>query len=553
MPVLGKDWSVIVDTISLERGRRLAGLLITVIAGILIGGCGSSSGGTSPPPVQPPPVSPPPPPPLAADEAQTTEGVIRGSIEGNLRVFRGIRYAASPTGALRFAPAAPPASFSGTRDALQFGSNCTQPSGLADVAGQEDCLFLNIWSHDDETVRPVIVFLHGGGANNIGGNWASIEGSDFAENGDVIIVTLNRRLGALGYLAIDELVIEAGTAGNYATTDILRALDWLSENIAGFGGDPTRIMLAGQSAGAAAACDVLASMPPEGLINSAAIHSPPCRTTPVLNDQVGVPTDRPYAVDDNREMVTALGCDVAADVLDCLRGIPAEDIVVAQENVDSTFSGVIDGTLITGSIFNVLENSAGNIPLIIGSTADESRNIFQPDPFVADDADYQQFLSFVFEAPLDAQLYALYPTASYPTANDAFHTLMGDLLFNCRAEWLANAGDANSPVYLFNFARGFDNGYLAGLGATHTIDIPHLFGTFDVWDYAPDQQALDLTTAMQTAWRSLVADPTSPPSYGSGAWPAYMEGDQQVIRFDDVITIENEHRGGRCPALLAVL
>ena len=157
------------------------------------------------------------------------------------------------------------------------------------------------------------------------------------------------------------------------------------------------------------------------------------------------------------------------------------------------------------------------------------------------------------EPPLDTELYALYPTASYPTANDAFHTLMGDLLFSCRAEWVANAADANSSVYLFNFARGFDNGFLAGLGATHTIDIPHLFGTFDVWGYTPDQQALDLTTAMQTAWRSLVADPTSPPTYGSGSWPSYMEGAQQVLRFDDAISIENEYRGGRCPALLAVL
>jgi para-nitrobenzyl esterase len=420
--------------------------------------------------------------------------------------------------------------------------------------GTEDCLFLNIWSHDDAIVRPVIVFLHGGGANDIGGDWASTEGSSLAENAELVVVTLNRRLGALGYLAIDELVTEAGTAGNYATTDVLRALDWLSTNIANFGGDPERIMLAGQSAGAAVVCDVLASMPPMGLINSAAIHSPPCRTNPVLNGFVGVPTERPYAVDDNAEFVTAVGCDMAPDVLACLRALPADEIVITQENVDAIFSGVIDGNFIPDSIFGVLENRAiGDVPLIIGSTADEVRNIFLPEPFVADDTEYLQFLALVFEPPLDSQLYALYPTASYPTAHDALITLMGDLLFNCRAEWLADAGDTNAPVYLFNFARGFDNGFNAGRGAMHTIDVPHLFETFDVWDYMPDQGALDLSAAMQSAWRDLVADPASPPSYGAGNWPAYMEGDQQIVRFDDTITIENQHRGGRCPALLAVL
>ena len=557
-PVLGKDWGVIMDVLSPLRISRIGQLLLLLITVTLLAGCNSSSSGgssTAPPPVgpPPPPVSPPPPPaPIGMDEAQTTEGVIRGTIEGDLRVFRGIRYAAPPTGQLRFAAAQAPAAFAGVRNATQFGSNCPQPSG-SNVVGAEDCLFLNIWSHNDEVQRPVIVFLHGGGTNDIGGDWASSEGSALADAADLVVVTLNRRMGPLGYLAINELVIEAGTAGNYGTTDVLQALNWVSANIANFGGDPTRVMLAGQSAGAAVVCDVIASRPPAGLINSVAMHSPPCLTNPVLNDQVGVETDDLFAVDDNMNFVIDVGCDGSPDVLACLRALSIEEIVSTAETVEAIFSGVIDGVLIGSSIYDVLENlAADDLPMIIGSTNDEARNVFLPAPFVEDDAEYQEFLALVFEPPLDTQLYNLYPTAGYPSAHEALITLMGDILFNCRAEWLADAADTDAPVYVFNFARGFDNGFLAGLGATHTIDVPHLFETFGVWGYTPDQQALDLSASMQSAWRDLVTDPASAPSYGPGAWPAYMEGDKQVLRFDVPLSIENEHRAGRCPAMLAL-
>ena len=125
--------------------------LVASIAMICLGACGGSGGGGVTPP----------PPLLAADEVRTTEGVYKGSLEGDLLVFRGLRYAAPPVGNLRFKAPAAPASFAGTSDARSFGPNCFQPAG-GGSAGVEDCLFLNIWSHNDNTVRPVLVFLHGG-------------------------------------------------------------------------------------------------------------------------------------------------------------------------------------------------------------------------------------------------------------------------------------------------------------------------------------------------------------------------------------------------------
>ena len=530
---------------------------MAILTASFLAGCGGSSGGgVSPPPPPPPPPSPPPP--LAADEARTAQGVIQGTIDGSLRVFRGVRYAAPPTGDRRFKAPAPPESFSGSRDTTQFGAVCAQPMAPDTATGNEDCLFLNIWSHDDDVIRPVVVFNHGGGANGVGGSGATVDGATFALEGDVIIVTLNRRLGVLGHLAIDELIQESprSTAGNYATLDVIAALEWLNENIVAFNGDPDRIMLAGQSAGGAISCSVLSSPDAVGLFNSAALQSPGCRQWQVLNDQVGVPTDEEYAVIEHRELVAFFGCDTSADVLACLRDVPAEDLVLAQDQLFADFGIVVDGVVVADTARNSLANEvAGGVPVIIGSNADEAANIFGPNP-VADDAEYRQALDFFFEPPLSDELYALYPTANYTSASEAFLTLFSDLLFNCVSEELASSAEGGAPAYFYHLTRGFDNGGSAGLGAFHTIDVAYLFGSFDVWGYTPDAQALDISAAMRKAWVGLVSDPAAAPPYlpaGSSSWPAYAEANQQIVQFGDIIEIANEHRAGRCPALITLL
>jgi para-nitrobenzyl esterase len=187
--------------------------LVTIAALICLSACGGGGGGGSPPP--------PPPPPLAADEVLTAEGVYKGSIEGSLRVFRGLRFAAPPVGDLRFKAPAPAVSFAGTTDATTFKANCFQPA-TGGSAGAEDCLFLNLWSHNDDTVRPVLVFLHGGESGNVGGDSSTTDGAMLAENGDIIVATMNRRLNIFGSFALDELIQESprNTAGNYALQDV---------------------------------------------------------------------------------------------------------------------------------------------------------------------------------------------------------------------------------------------------------------------------------------------------------------------------------------------
>ena len=156
--------------VNTTMSARFAIRLVTMAAVLCLAACGGSGGKKGPKP----------PPELAADEVQTAQGIYKGSIEGNLRVFRGLHYAAPPVGDLRFKPPAPAAAFAGTTDATTFKANCFQPAN-AGSAGEEDCLFLNIWSHNDDTVRPVLVFLHGGGSNNIGGDLVTSNGAMLAE------------------------------------------------------------------------------------------------------------------------------------------------------------------------------------------------------------------------------------------------------------------------------------------------------------------------------------------------------------------------------------
>jgi carboxylesterase type B len=268
------------EGVAMKKGIQLFAAIVIVCLGACSGGNG---GGAQPDP------QPPIDPPLAADEVRTAEGVYKGAIEGNLRVFRGLRYAAPPVGNLRFRAPTPPTSFTGTNDATTFKSNCFQPAGGGSV-GEEDCLFLNLWSHNDDTIRPVLVFLHGGGSNNIGGNLSTSIGTALAENGDIIVATMNRRMNVFGALATDELVLESGTAGNYALQDVQAAMRWLRDNVGQFNGDPNRIMLVGESSGASLLCHVLSSPGTAGLISAAAIQSAGCGVRVRLNDSIPIAT-----------------------------------------------------------------------------------------------------------------------------------------------------------------------------------------------------------------------------------------------------------------------
>jgi len=494
---------------------------------------------------------------------QTAQGVYKGSNEGNLLVFRGLRYAAPPVGNLRFKPPAPPATFAGTSDATVFRANCFQPANTGS-AGEEDCLFLNLWTHNDNTVRPVLVFLHGGGTNGTGGDMAASDGAALAENGDIIVVTMNRRLSVFGGLVLDELIQESprNTAGNYNVMDVQAAMQWLRDNVAEFNGDPNRIILTGESSGGNMVCQVLSSPDTAGLISAAVIQSGGCGRRKRLNDSIPIFTPWDNALNLHRPVLAAAGCDLAADPLQCLRDLPAADVQAAaqivelSDGVPSTFTMLVDGVIVTTNPHDALRNEiAGSIPVIVGSNDNEGGgSISGPSP--VDDADYRGRLTNIFGPPRDGEIYAVYPTADFPSVADAWRVFRGDWIFNCVAEELARSASGNTPAYLYMFSRGFSTGSRAGQGAVHAIDVPFLFETYDVYGHIPDADDASVTDAMQNAWTGLAADPTAVPPYlpsGSSSWPAFDVSNMQIVNFNSPMTIDTVHREGRCALLRDII
>ena len=535
---------------------------LTIAAALLvITACGGSGGGSRDRSSNPGPESNPPP--LAADEVRVTEGVYKGTIEGELRIFRGLRYAAPPVGQLRFKAPEPLPSFAGTADATQFGSNCFQPAN-PDPVGEEDCLFLNIWSHNDANTRPVLVFLHGGGGGGIGGDLATSEGSLLARNGDLIVVTLNRRMSILGGLALTELVQESprSTAGNYQIRDVMAALAWLRSNVAEFNGDPDHIMLVGESAGGGLVCHILAAPDAAGLISAAVIQSGGCGFRTRLDDTIAIDTPFDTALNIHRPVVAAAGCEGAADVPQCLRDLSAEAIhaagaaAAAAAGRGGIWGPIVDGVVVTSDPHTALKNEvAGNIPIIVGSTADEGGGGFAGAP-PADDAEYRARLNGIFGSPRDDQVYALYPPAEFSSLEETWVTFWGDWIFNCVAEELARSASANAPAYLYLFSRGFSSGSRAGQGAVHAIDVPFLFETYDIFGHTPDADDEALTDAMQHAWAGLAAEPTVAPPFlpsGSSSWPAFDPDNIQFVNFDSPVTTETVHREGRCASFREII
>lgn len=534
-----------------STAHRIGALALVTLLGACGGGGGSSSGS-----IANDPTTPVPAPSLPSDQVQTVEGIYHGSVEGKLRIFRSVRYAAAPLGDLRFRAPAAPVAFNGTEDATNFGANCLQGSNSGPV-GDEDCLFLNVWAHDDDVQRPVIVFLPGGPGN---GDTPAAEATQLAAHADVIVVTANRRIGALGGLALDELISENPrmTAGNYGVLDVIAALQWLKDNIAAFNGDPTRIMLAGESSGGLAVCHVIAAPEAAGLISAAAIQSGPCSLRIRLNDQVLIESLFDTAVNLHRPIVAQTGCDLTADVLACLRDLPGSEIVEAAVSIINSnggfnvFGPIVDGVVVQSDAHTALmDETVGSIPVIIGATADEAVLFFSANE-IADDAAYRDRLAVMFQDPIDDEVYALYPTADFSSAQEAFLTFWGDWIFNCEAEELARSAASNAPAYLYTFSRGFSSGSLAGRGAVHAIDVPFLFETFEVFGHTPDADDANVSTAMQNAWSGLATDPTAPPPYlpqGASAWPAFDIANVQIVNFDAPVALQSIHRLGRCTGL----
>jgi para-nitrobenzyl esterase len=469
----------------------------------------------------------------------TDAGAVRGVAQGGTLAFEGIPYAAPPVGSLRWRAPQPPNRWDGVRDATAYGAPCVQTDASGAVVGSEDCLTLNVWTpaSPPSTPLPVLFFVHGG--NNQTGcscdAYAGVpyyDGRYLSEHGPAVVVTVNYRLGAFGFLADPAFAGENAqhSTGNYGLRDLLLALAWVQRDVGAFGGDPSHVLLFGQSAGANDIAALFVSPGGKGLFAGVAMHSGP-----------GVVVAAPAVEATWRAAEHALACDGAADVASCLRASSASAVAAVPGAVvgppdpsGAEYDPIVDGDVLqAGPIDSVRAGNFARVPLVVGTTANEYAelaDVFVRPP-VADPTGYENALLALFGATLAAQVSAHYPVADYSSAHEALVMVLGDSLITCPTRRFARAvasAPGHAPVRRFLYAHSF-SGALASYGAAHGFDVVLLF--HDTGMFAATSADAALSDAFGAYW-SRDAATGDPNGGGAPPWPEYDPAADSYLTLD---------------------
>ncbi len=485
-----------------------------------------------------------------AQQVMTDRGPLQGKVQGGTQAFLGIPYAAPPTGDLRWKAPSDFQCAPAVRDATQFGPACPQIDGtMMEAVGNEDCLTLNVWTPNSiDAPRAVLVFIHGGG-NSIGSSGeitsgtAIYDGASLAEKGDVVVVTMNYRLGALGFLALAALSAEGDpkVSGNYGILDQIAALKWVKRNAAAFGGDPGRVMLFGESAGAVDTCVHLASPLSAGLFHAALMESGGCGD-PTLMQAEGEGT----------KVVQMAGCGTNADPVACLRAIPALTLTKAVPGTVSVtgldpgikFGPNVDGYVLLGSPIDVIADRKHNpVPFVAGANAEETARFT---PMVPTAMAYEEFLRASFPAIAD-QILQLYPAASFPTPRKALTAVTTDARFVCPSRRIARTVRAaqSEPVFRYFFTHALDSTPASALGAWHGLELAWVFNHLDIANYVPSSAEKKLSTDIMGYW-SRLGKAGNPNGGGAFEWPTYDATTDSHLVLDNTISAGTMLRTARC-------
>jgi para-nitrobenzyl esterase len=481
--------------------------------------------------------------------AQTQSGAVRGVVVGDLIAFRGIPYAAPPVGNLRWRPPQPPMNWTGIRDASSFGNLCPQIQDGGQLAGNEDCLTLNIFIGQPAPSQklPVMVFFHGGGNGRGGADGPPFDTPPLATHG-VIVVTAEYRLGLLGFFANSLLTTEGGgSSGNYGLLDMIAVLSWVRQNIAAFGGNPAHVMLFGQSAGSFDVQALLFAPAAQGLFSVAGMESNAI-TKGVLPMLVTL-----EALDD--PFVSSVGCDKAADVLVCLRAVPADTVVNGQAGFRPFVPNIGTGFLPVDP-FTTLQQNGSPVPLLIGSTREEAAG-FKDDPNTPLDATgYTTAIHTEFDpfgAGVADQVLTLYPASAYDTPEYALIAVDSDFDVTCEVRTVARAatGTNRPPVWRYLYTHRFENdAALNAFRAFHRAELFFVFGNLQIINGAYTPTAAELTFAdqMMGYWTRFAA--TGDPN-GSGAtqWLRYDATTDTMLQLDDTQMVINGYHNTQCDYL----
>ncbi len=471
--------------------------------------------------------------PLPPDRIRvnTDAGPLIGRLKPKSREFLGIPYAAPPVGGLRWKPPAPIAPWSAAREATQRGAACVQDDGGTGRKQSEDCLTLNVWVPlDVRGPLPVLFWIHGGGFYQGSGTDGLYDGQRLATRAQAIVVTINYRVGALGFLSHRDLAKEAGVA-TYPSVGILdqrAALGWVQRNIASFGGDPKRVTIVGESAGAWSVCTHLASPRSHGLFARAIMQSGACSDALYF--------DGKRAEQQADELVAAVGCRDAVDRLGCLRGKSPHQLMLALPfrrgmllKPGVWWGPVVDGTELPRLPLDAMRaGQSAPVPLVIGWNRDEG--ILHTLAFAQNTpAELDWFVRDVFG---DAAPPLVLPSYARPTPKAALTDIVTDGIFACNARRVARAlADRDVPVYLYEWTHALDAPKPHRLGATHSVELFFLFGNPDM-GVSLSVGELPLSRLMMDLWGQFARDgvPTAPRL--KDKWPRYATSSDEHFVLD---------------------
>ena len=458
------------------------------------------------------------------------QGRLAGEREGNLDVYRAIPYAPPPVGDARWKAPGPAPSWKGVRDASAFGPACIQPpvpetSLYYDppADSSEDCLTLNVWAGADAETAPVIVWIHGGSLRIGSSAEPMYDGAEFARRG-AVFVSINYRLGVLGYLAHADLSGESpdGVSGNYGLWDQIAALKWVRDNIEAFGGDPSNVTIMGESAGALSVSYLLTSPEAEGLFHKAIIESPNSRNFPELKTAA-------YGLPSAEAIGASVFAKLGVETLEAARAMDAQDLT---NRAGFAPQGTIDGKMLPLQIVDAFDAGRfSKVPVLAGFNSGEVRaqRAFVPRPPESPEA-YEAAITARYGDRAEAFL-DIYP------ADDVQGSILAtlrDAIYGWAAERIVRKeAAAGQPAFMYVFDYCYPAAEAEDLCAFHASEVPFVFGNLAPeslppnWPVPDGEEDRGISDALLDYWTSFAATGRPESAYGP-VWSPYGQ-DQSYL------------------------